>query len=66
MSLMGFEEVDNTLYCQGILETIINGGENVSRAGKHLRFYFTGKANKLGCHSSWPRGSETKDFYSQQ
>lgn len=40
--------MDNTLYCQGIMETVINC-ENVSRAGKHLRIYLTDKANTLGC-----------------
>lgn len=45
---MRFAEIDNTLDCQGIMETIANCA-NVLRAGKHLRVYFTHKANKLGC-----------------
>ena len=58
MSLMRFE-VDNW---QEVMNIIINCGENVSRVGKHLRFYLMGKTNRLGCHSSWIPRSETKDF----
>ena len=52
-------EVDNW---QKVMNTILSSGGNVSRVGEHLRFYLTGKTNKLGCHSSRMPRSETNDM----
>lgn len=60
MNLMRFEEIDNTLDCQGIMETIADCA-NVLRSGKHLRFYFTDKANKIGCQVHGCLGQQQKN-----
>ena len=62
-AVYGVEQSQTRLkFIAAAMNTIVNSGGNVSQVGEQLRFYLTGKTNKLGGHSSWMPRSETKDI----